>query len=197
MDEVAQRRLAASMIVQALRALQPLLHTKTSSRAFLRAREDHSSLAAGEKIKLQAEDARTKEQYFEAVESLVWITSSGSDRYFDTLELDPDVCRSKLDLGFYAELALTQYYENQEFMLRMYIAMARYSLQEREKKAGGVKVPFKQVKRFAEDALALTTRVLEEMRHTAPRMAVRGGRVTAVIAALTVIEESPATLKTA
>ncbi len=161
--DAGQRRFAASMIVHALRSLQPLFNS-----------------------------VRTDAQYFEAVESLVWLLSPGSDFYFEILGFDPDVARKRVDLSLYAEFAHTVYEQHREFMLNMYIAMARYSLQEKQRREGGPKAPYKKLVRFAEDALAYTTFVLDECRSNAPKEkpGVREGRLPSFLASLSELAEA-------
>lgn len=120
------------MIVRALEELQPLLSA-----------------------------ARTDLQYFDAVDALVWLSSPSSDPYFDLLGWDAEIARARVDLPFFAELALANYQTHQAALLRMYIAMARYSLQGRGRR-GDQRIPYPRLVKFAEEALAYSTLVLQD-----------------------------------
>jgi hypothetical protein len=127
-----QRKFAASMMVHALRDLQPLFDTTKSNEA-----------------------------YFNAVEALVWFYTKGSDEYFHILSLDPDEARMKIDLALYAQLALTQFPLRRDYFFRMYVAMARYSLRIRTGKVPYAKIKMfaEEAVKYTESILHL---ILEE-----------------------------------
>lgn len=159
-DRPSQRRFAASMVLHALKALQPLFNAN-----------------------------RTDAQYFEAVESLVWLCDPGSNMYFETIGLDPVQARRKVDLPLYAELALTVFCDHLEFMRRMYVAMARYSLQEKNKRAGKA-VPYAKIAEFADEALAYTTFILAQVQQSRPDKPVKSkGSLPSLLVTLSEISE--------
>lgn len=125
-----ESRLAAAVILRSLEVLQPLLNSKCSCP-----------------------------QYFEAVDSLVWICSPESDFYFEILGFNPDLCREKLDLSFHAELALLNFEKNEGYLRRQYFAAIRYAIDPKSP------VTYEELSSYVSDVLAFVESVLTKVKN--------------------------------
>lgn len=154
-----QRQFAASVILDALKAMQILLDTR-----------------------------RTKEQYFEGVEALVWIVGEKSERFLEALGFEPSVVRNKLDLALYSECALEVFEEMRETMYRNYIKVVRYDLQQTSDL-----VPFNKIAIYAKDSVLETERILRSVKDQYHGK--NGGRIALFLDHLSKLESTTAVRK--
>lgn len=130
------RKFAAAMVINAIRTLTPLLNSN-----------------------------RSTQQYYEAVEALIWLQAPDSVPFFEALGWDPEVVRTKIDLPLYSDLALQDFELHRSSLTRMYIADAQYVLKLPDKstiaynRLGGAKIPYNKL-------LAFARRTLEETEFT-------------------------------
>lgn len=135
--------------------------------------------------------SRSDAQYFEAVEALVWLLGPESDSCLELLGYDPQVARKRADLGLFVDYAMADYEKNRPMMKRMYIAMARYSLQERRKRVGEEKIAFGALRSFSEEAVDHSYCVLSKYQREAAEEIERETSGTSIERRITSVSRKP------
>lgn len=75
------------------------------------------------------------DQYYDAVEALLWMRSSASAEFFDATDLEPEECLEKIGGSTLALRALELLEKNQQALFRYYIANGRYMANQEKRKS--------------------------------------------------------------